>query len=1303
MHVWYRGNGIQKFPVTHVVGTDCPSAVYCNAKPLKHGAQQPVQSWLRQSTLSVLQRWPRGRHCMRVVAQWTHLKAGVRIFYYANVASAHVQLCDHFGVARDVVYHKPHQAMHAYVHVLAVYACVYVLWTLADSDALPLTHIFVGDGVTGRLLLRGGVVHVMTSEWCCASIIPNTACASLTTLLGGKASLCTGTRSHLCVSSTCCTISRLVLWCTALLKCARTIGLASLQSTTNPASGTSGTMSHIADAFSKASCTGVSNSTRWPDLCTTTHGVHASSLSRTTCATQCLVCKATTSGSSRVSGLDLFSCSMAAMFTTHTSTTHCVKKISQLMISYMLTFLGLADVYTCATSQHRLSTSMKTQFSWIDAAQLPQLGNSARAQPLRDTDGVPTPGGLVCPTAANSAMAISLCVPVVNPMYTAWAHHVAVRTCGGCGSYVHTHAAKCNQCDEQPVPKTKFDADAVERSQWTWSPDKPSKKVLVMRHVVAPALFARPTSTMPDGRPSDDDLTKHLATIVRIDNRCRQTAKMHGSESSAHAAARHQLQRAVHNYFGFKPPGKSKGDARYGQPGINTGLKFRLNGKTGRMRASLLGWRLGEVARCVAQPAPPGVEVDVVIVPQTIAAALGGLKDGAVCLLNRQPTLGVGSIFAVRARVSRNPRSFAIQVSPWLCATLNLDFDGDEVNLHAIKSRAAQYEARLLCGVDSITRCRITRKVRVRPTHSDVVANWLQPSTHFVAAQQGPAVRMLEAMAACSEHAEATLRRNAVTVGLSDVKPVPCVTLAQLRCVPKSQHVAHLAQSFAKQPPGGGLGALVQSRAKGKYTHLVQLKVRLGQQLRWSKKHSTAGGYIDRCFAQGLTVEQAVDHAMSARVGQVDQAVKTRTVGYLRRRLVALMENVTIEHDGTTRLTSNKVVQFKHSPIFEPGDAAGSLCANMIGHAAFQASLDAFKHTDANSHSAPGLPAFLDLVAAPKRAAGAGHWQPHNAANGEPAPWVSLKLVGAATALHKVTKTDVMVRRVMGWSPELTDASAPQVVHLNAAAMLAHNVSVGDVAVAVRRAFARHGRPGWDCTVTSCGTGLVLWNGASWPRCERVTGCEVLPSTIPCATQAQRVMQPCHVTSCCVATMSVLGVEAARQHFVCMTTHHLGLRDARAAVELMADTLFWPGYQLPLSRNGLQQQLPEHALCRAAYETTLTVFADAATKGCTDPGTTISSRVCRRQPPRLGSNGPCKIFCTSHGVVENQQHGFKPEPRARANPRPKTRATYEVFDFLSAQNNDTSQPVVKKPRISRWGCAPWTSTLPTGCFARPML
>lgn len=952
---------------------------------------------------------------------------------------------------------------------------------------------------------------------------------------------------------------------------------------------------------------------------------------------------------------------------------------------------------------------MKTAFSWIDAAQLPVLNPKARQQPLRNKDGVPTPGGLVCPAAAHHALAIELSVPVVHPMFGALVRHVAARTCGVCGARANINVKTCPGCNAQPPTRCKFDADAVECSTWSLGADKPPKRVLAMRHIVAPALFARPVSVMPDGRLNDDDLTKHLATIVRIDNRCRRTAVVHGTASSSYAAARHQLQRAVHKYYGLNPPDNTKiHEPRHGQPGANTGLKFRLSGKTGRMRASLLGWRLGDVARCVAQPAPPGFDVDVVIVPQAIAAAMGGLKDDAVCLLNRQPTLGVGSIFAVRARVSRNPRSYVLQVSPWLCASLNLDFDGDEVNLHAITSRAAQYEARLLCGLDCIMRCRITKRVQIKPCHAHVVANWLEETQNYTLSTSGKATNMLDAMARCSCDAETTLRKNAVTVTLDDIQPLPGSTHAKLKRVPLSQHVAHLAQTLALQPPRGGLGALVQSKAKGKFTHLVQLKVCLGQQLRWSKKHSRTRGYVDRCFSQGLTVNQAVDHAMSARVGQVDQAVKTRTVGYLRRRLVALMENVTIEHDGTARLVGDQVLQFKHSNKFEAGDAAGSISATMIGHAAFQASLDAFKHTDANSASAPGLPAFLKLVSAIKEPAKHGLWQPHDARTGRPDAWVKLGDVGAyaTPAVINATADTMLTRRILGWDGG--DTGVGTAIELNDAAMLVHGVGVGDVAAAVRRSHARSGRPQSDCTVLPCGKRIVLWNDAPWPATERVTGCHVLPSTVPCAAQAQRAMGCDHVTSCCAATHHVLGVEAARAHFMLMTTHHLGLGDAAVAVQLAADTLFWPGYQLPLTRTGLAEQLPGHALCRAAYETTMSVFADAASKKCVDPGTTISSSVCRRSVPKLGSQGPSKVFCVHHGVSE------RPWVNRAAARTPSLRASYEVFDFLADQNNDAElEARKKKPKTSRWADAPWSdqarqvqacmpSTWSTGCFAKPI-
>ena len=325
-----------------------------------------------------------------------------------------------------------------------------------------------------------------------------------------------------------------------------------------------------------------------------------------------------------------------------------------------------------------------------------------------------------------------------------------------------------------------------------------------------------------------------------------QGSQIHGYASPSHCAARHQLQRAVHKYFGFKPPGSAKHDPRHGQPGSNTGLKFRLNGKTGRMRGSLLGWRLGDVARCVAQPAPAGFEVDVVIVPQSIAKSLGNLQDGAVCLLNRQPTLGVGSIFAVRARVSRNPRSYVLQVSPWLCATLNLDFDGDEVNLHVIKSAQAQFEARLLCGLDSIMRY-ASRNARLKPCRTRCCTLVNQRRTTTIAPQDILTRCCRQWRAAAGP--ETALRQVAVSVGLSDV-PVPSHMLGAVTSVPKSQRCA-LAQILALELPRGGLGTLVRSRAKGKF-RTGKLKACLGQQLRYSSgtaKHAgTSTGALRRDF-----------------------------------------------------------------------------------------------------------------------------------------------------------------------------------------------------------------------------------------------------------------------------------------------------------------------------------------------------------------------------------------------------------------------------------------------------------------------
>ena len=150
-------------------------------------------------------------------------------------------------------------------------------------------------------------------------------------------------------------------------------------------------------------------------------------------------------------------------------------------------------------------------------------------------------------------------------------------------------------------------------------------------------------------------------------------------------------------------------------------------------------------------------------------------------------------------------------------------------------------------------------------------------------------------------------------------------------------------------------------------------------------------------------------------------------------------------------------------------------------------------------------------------------------------------------------------------------------------------------------------------------------------------------------------------------------------------TQHFFASPVDLTPRFRADVLFWPGQQVPLTRNGLKQQLPAHALCRAAYETTISVFADAATQHSLDPGTTVSARVCRRRTPRLGTHGPSSVF-TTETVVEKRKPVQPPGKDTIMHPG------YEVFNFLQPDRpphqlrNKLAHKAHKK---ERWADAPW--------------
>jgi DNA-directed RNA polymerase beta' subunit len=69
------------------------------------------------------------------------------------------------------------------------------------------------------------------------------------------------------------------------------------------------------------------------------------------------------------------------------------------------------------------------------------------------------------------------------------------------------------------------------------------------------------------------------------------------------------------------------------------------------------------------------------------------LMKGDICLVNRQPTLHKGSMLAMEV-VPMPHKSFRFNLG--ICKLLNADFDGDEMNLHAVQSYETEAELRLL-------------------------------------------------------------------------------------------------------------------------------------------------------------------------------------------------------------------------------------------------------------------------------------------------------------------------------------------------------------------------------------------------------------------------------------------------------------------------------------------------------------------------------------------------------------------------------------------------------------------------------
>ncbi|NIO22727.1 MAG: DNA-directed RNA polymerase subunit A' [Candidatus Aenigmarchaeota archaeon] len=287
-------------------------------------------------------------------------------------------------------------------------------------------------------------------------------------------------------------------------------------------------------------------------------------------------------------------------------------------------------------------------------------------------------------------------------------------------------------------------------------PDSELKKIgfdggrpewLVLTLFPIPPVTMRPSITLETGERSEDDLTHKLVDIVRINQSLKENIDIGAPEFILNDLWE-LSQYHVATYFDNELTGVPQARHRSGRP--LKGIVQRLKAKEGRIRGNLLGKRVDFSSRTVISP-DPTLSINEVGVPEQVSKELTipeiitplniktikelikdekvnyltrpdgrkikvtqenkndlvktltngwsvdrQLQNNDVVLFNRQPSLHRVSVMVHKVRVMPY-RTF--RMNPSVCAPYNADFDGDEMNIHALQSEEARVEASMIMDV----------------------------------------------------------------------------------------------------------------------------------------------------------------------------------------------------------------------------------------------------------------------------------------------------------------------------------------------------------------------------------------------------------------------------------------------------------------------------------------------------------------------------------------------------------------------------------------------------------------------------
>jgi DNA-directed RNA polymerase III subunit RPC1 len=170
---------------------------------------------------------------------------------------------------------------------------------------------------------------------------------------------------------------------------------------------------------------------------------------------------------------------------------------------------------------------------------------------------------------------------------------------------------------------------------------------------------------------------------------------------------------------------------------------------------------------------------------------------------------------------------------------------------------------------------------------------------------------------------EGKLKRKA---GLSDAETLEqeqVTALSTVRTGLSKELSSHLSKFNSPM-------VMATSGSKGSAINVAQMAALLGQQdiegkrvadgfqdrtLPHFAKHEhkpPSKGFVSNSFYTGLNPSEFLFHAVGGRVGLVDTAVKTAETGYMSRRLMKSLEDLSTQYDHTVRNAVSNVVQFRY-------------------------------------------------------------------------------------------------------------------------------------------------------------------------------------------------------------------------------------------------------------------------------------------------------------------------------------------------------------------------------------------------------